>query len=387
MGWVRCTSNGLGVSLLNNYMIGYSNTQKTPRNIDANNYVTVTGDTITLHRNSSSYGLWVYTPLLKAGKEYTILFQSFSGSDGNFYCDYTTNISTDPVTTTRWGTASTNATQGVTITPSVDGYYGLMLWSGSTYDITITAPLLIDTSQILPVLEEGTYVATTHPISCGRTGATDFSVTIASFTTTTNGKVTISVTGLTDCGSNEGYIALLKNDVEQERGTLTTDVSTTIDFQPLTTSKDDTISIKFGWANNHTASFNGTYTCNSIGTAIPMFKVHSGKVNVRNGNIVADNDYCYTDFIDFNNGYQMFDLGETSSSDYIGIAWYRTDGTYGGDYWAASGRYRYVNNSSYYNNGIRKQRLTFRKAMLDKVILFDQTTNITYTVNPIKLVE
>ena len=229
-------------------------------------------------------------------------------------------------------------------------------------------------------------VDTTHPVSCARVGATDLSKEIASFTTTTNGNITISVTGLTDCGSNEAYVALLINGVEKERGTLTTDVSTTVNFQTISTIADETISLKFGWANNHTASFSGTYTCKSVGVPIPAIKVHSGKVNLATGAIVDDADYCYTDFIDFSNGYQLFDFGETAGA-YVGCCWYKEDGTYGGNYWSANARFRYVDNSSYYSNGVRKQRLTFRRVMLEKVIFFDNVTNKTYTFNPIKLEE
>lgn len=222
------------------------------------------------------------------------------------------------------------------------------------------------------------------PIQQASVGGTNYSVELLSRTISEASTIIICVTGLTDCGSNEAYISLLKNSTEVERFTLITDTSTTHNFAQMDVAIGDIISLKFGWVNNHTASFDGTYGFGVVATR-PTIGVYSGKINLTTGAIVSDSDYYYTDYIPFSNGYQMFDFGETASS-YVGCVWYKEDGTYGGDYWASNARYRYVNNSSYYSgSSIRKQRLTFRAVNLDRVILFDEVNKITYTFNPYKM--
>lgn len=148
MAWIRSRKKHEGgdgnvVSLSSNYMIGYSNTQKTPSPYDTDNYIVKNGNILTLKRNNADYGIWIYTPYLQRGKTYTLYFDDCSGGDGNLYCDYSTNISARPVITTRWGSVDLNSTKGVTIKPTVSGYYGLMLCSNNTNDIVINDPRLI----------------------------------------------------------------------------------------------------------------------------------------------------------------------------------------------------------------------------------------------------
>lgn len=122
------------------------------------------------------------------------------------------------------------------------------------------------------------------------------------------------------------------------------------------------------------------------GVTVQSVKIYSGRVVMNNGTIVADSDYCYTDFIPFSNGYQMISVGESNTS--AGSCWYKEDGTYGGNYWGASGLYMRVNNSPYYsNNNVRKQRITFKRSLLDKFLIFDEVLNVAYVVNYIKMEE
>lgn len=118
---------------------------------------------------------------------------------------------------------------------------------------------------------------------------------------------------------------------------------------------------------------------------VQTIKVYSGRINLNNGTIFADSDYCYTDFIPFSNGYQIFNVGEANSSS-VGCCWYKEDGTYGGNYWGSTGRYTIVNNGPYAST-VKKQRMTFRKIFLNELMLVDEVLNVAYTMNYIGIEE
>ena len=120
------------------------------------------------------------------------------------------------------------------------------------------------------------------------------------------------------------------------------------------------------------------------GEVIETINVYSGRIALNNGTIVADNDYCYTDFIPFSSGKQIINVGESNTS--AGSCWYKEDGTYGGNYWGATGRYMEVNNTSYAAT-VKKQRITFRKIYLDEVMIIDEVLNKAYGLNFVKIVE
>ena len=263
---------GVSHSLVNKSAVATSSTARYKDRVDANNYISVSGNTVTLTRNNASNWLSFYTDLLEAGKSYAFIFDSITNTDSNIYIGTVSDISANPYSVTRIRTESLGQnTVGWVVTPTVSGVYDFLLGDSNLNPIICVNPRLIALDEV-------------------------------------------------------------------------------------------------------------------AGTPVPTIKVHSGKVNLATGAIVDDADYCYTDFIDFSNGYQMFDFGETAGA-YVGCCWYKEDGTYGGNYWSANARFRYVDNSSYYSNGVRKQRLTFRRVMLEKVIFFDNVTNKTYTFNPIKLEE
>lgn len=119
----------------------------------------------------------------------------------------------------------------------------------------------------------------------------------------------------------------------------------------------------------------------SGGGSIPKLTLHSGKINLSNGNIESDSDYYYTDEFPCPNGYMYFDLGEISSSSYIGMGMYTEQGLIV-DYWSASGRFRNVNCSSYYQNrNVRKLRLSFHVDKLQYVTVVDVVNWVTYANN------
>ena len=134
------------ISLKNNYMIGDSDHTKYPSPIDANNYVEVSGNDVILHRNDAIYHLWCYTPLLQAGNLYTISFDSASNTNGYIYIEYATDITTNPVSTTRIAAVRATGISGYTFIAPANGYYGIIIWNDGNGDISMTNPRLIDYS-------------------------------------------------------------------------------------------------------------------------------------------------------------------------------------------------------------------------------------------------
>lgn len=126
---------------------------------------------------------------------------------------------------------------------------------------------------------------------------------------------------------------------------------------------------------------NGSKISNSLiigGVAEKFIAIHSGKIYLRDGTIVADNDYYYTDLFDAPNGKLIFDLGETAStSDYIGVEMCASDGS-NVNYWSASNRFREVNHAQYYSQA-PKLRLSFRATYLDDIFVSYEVGNKIYS--------
>lgn len=109
--------------------------------------------------------------------------------------------------------------------------------------------------------------------------------------------------------------------------------------------------------------------------------LHSGKVNLYDGTITADPDYCYSDPIPIPNGHMSFDLGYTASGSYNGFTLYKGDDSYY-DYYKPTVRYRYIDLSSEYQNGARYMILCFEVAYLNDVIFILPEDSKIYTGNP-----
>ena len=90
------------------------------------------------------------------------------------------------------------------------------------------------------------------------------------------------------------------------------------------------------------------------------------------GEIVADNDYLYTDFFDCPDGYAYFGVGESNTGNtYIGVEMCLEDETHV-NYWSADGTWRNINCAQYYRNyNVRKLRISIRKAVQGKVVFVD----------------
>ena len=116
-----------------------------------------------------------------------------------------------------------------------------------------------------------------------------------------------------------------------------------------------------------------------VSTNVP---VHSGKINLSTGEIVADEAYCYTDEFPCPNGSVMFDMGLTGSQTYAGAISYDENGVRKGSA-DASSRYRVVNLATVYSSGARTLRLSFPIAHIEDVILKDYVNEVTYTTNPV----
>lgn len=119
------------------------------------------------------------------------------------------------------------------------------------------------------------------------------------------------------------------------------------------------------------------YRCGGgSGETIPKLVLYSGKINLLNGNIEADNDYFYSDLFDAPNGYLRFDLGESIESSNVGVEMCTTDGSHI-DYWNASQRFRQVNHAQYYARA-PKIRVSFKASNLQKVVIIDEVTYDIY---------
>ena len=112
--------------------------------------------------------------------------------------------------------------------------------------------------------------------------------------------------------------------------------------------------------------------------------LHSGKINLSTGDIVADNSYYYSDYFDAPNGLLTFCLGEKSNSSNIGIEMCLTDGSHL-SYYNPSSIPRRVDTSTYYSQGLRKLRLSFKKMYLNDVYVVDEMNHIIYGFNLVNI--
>ena len=135
---------------------------------------------------------------------------------------------------------------------------------------------------------------------------------------------------------------------------------------------------------------NGTYNASSdsadgydvVNVTVDLtgsVNLHSGKIDLYDGSIVADPDYYYTDPIPIPNGHIMFDLGYIASGNYSGVTLYRSDNTYY-DYYKPTVRYRYLDLSSGYQAG-DYLILCFEAAYLTNAILVNEVDAKLYAGN------
>lgn len=119
------------------------------------------------------------------------------------------------------------------------------------------------------------------------------------------------------------------------------------------------------------------------GAPIQTLVLHSGKIDLNTGNIVADNNYYYSDYFDAPNGLMTFCLGEKSYSSNIGVEMCLTDGSHL-SYYTASSIPRRVDTSTDYSQGL-KLRLSFRKMHLNDVYVVDEMNHIVYGFNFVRI--
>ena len=280
-------------SLANSCYIGTSATNKVPSPIDANNYIAISGTTVTLKRNVYSYHLWVCTPvMLETGKTYAIVFDSITNSDGSFYVEKASDITTNPIVTTRFDTVghTSTVTNGIVIKPDTTAYYGIAIWKNNTSDIVVSNPLLIE------------------------------------------------------CNDEE-----------------------------ILVTKSITTNGTYNAENDNASGYSSVIVDVAGGITI---KLNSGKLNA-SGQVVADSNYYYTDEIEFPNGSMVFDFGATNVSN-TGVFMYKADSTFV-DYYSPSQRYRVVNATSFYTQGVRKMRLSISKTYLSSVFLLDYVNEKMYS--------
>lgn len=151
MAYIKCIEPGGGgggglipISLIDEAVwIATSATNRTKTPIDANNYIETSGNTATLHRNNSAYGLVVRLPDLQANHTYLFGFDSITNSDNSLYIGRVTSLSSTIMTDTRI-MATDNRNMALKITPSTSGDYSVMIWVGNTNDIVLVEPYIID---------------------------------------------------------------------------------------------------------------------------------------------------------------------------------------------------------------------------------------------------
>lgn len=113
----------------------------------------------------------------------------------------------------------------------------------------------------------------------------------------------------------------------------------------------------------------------AVSGGMQTISLHEGLLDINNGNITSDSNYYYSDEFDMPSGYVLFDFGAISYT--TGIALYNSDSTYYNGFSNHQSR-RYVSFSSYYQAG-RKARLSFAKANIQDVIVFDYSAHKVYT--------
>lgn len=107
-------------------------------------------------------------------------------------------------------------------------------------------------------------------------------------------------------------------------------------------------------------------------------KIHSGKINIRDGTIESDSTYYYTDAMPFSSDI-TFDMGLAQSGLYYdGIALYDSSGVWV-DFYAPTQRYRNIT----YSGNATTCRLSFRASNLHYIMLHDWINNIMYSTEEV----
>lgn len=122
------------------------------------------------------------------------------------------------------------------------------------------------------------------------------------------------------------------------------------------------------------------FRCGS-GSGIQNLKVYSGKVDKETGIITPDNNYCYSELFDAPNGNFIFDLGETSESQYVAVIMCSNSGERV-NHWNALTRFRIANHATYYSQA-PKLRLAFRAINIQKICVVDTVNSIVYGGNAV----
>lgn len=128
--------------------------------------------------------------------------------------------------------------------------------------------------------------------------------------------------------------------------------------------------------------FNGI-EYNSV-TQLEKVKFYSGKIQNTTGEVIADENFVYTDFMPMPNGTVIFDVGENGSNlPYECLTMYYADKTYGPSnwYWNPTQRYRSVDVSSYYAQGARFMRISFKVEYFNDLYIKDSVNNIIYSTS------
>lgn len=135
------------VKLIENLKLGYSNNIAKSNPLDANNYITVNDNVVTLKR-TGSWGLWLTIPIeLEVGKKYAFAYDSITNGDGKLYLDRAPNgiPETGDVSIIRADNIALDGRfKGIVISVSTTGYYGMQIWSGNTNDIVVNNPSITE---------------------------------------------------------------------------------------------------------------------------------------------------------------------------------------------------------------------------------------------------
>lgn len=139
----RCGGGRLPENLISNSVwIATSSDSRTKSPIDANNYIEVVGDIVTLHRNRSSNALVIKLPNLKQGKRYCFSWDSLTNTDNNLYIGYVTNETATTMSSNRVIT-TTSQYKGFFFANTFGNYsMDVLLYSDNINDISITNPIL-----------------------------------------------------------------------------------------------------------------------------------------------------------------------------------------------------------------------------------------------------
>ena len=109
------------------------------------------------------------------------------------------------------------------------------------------------------------------------------------------------------------------------------------------------------------------------GGGVRTFKLYKGKIKNNSGVISEDDDYYYTDFFPCSTSI-TFDIGTTGEQTYVGLTFYKEDGTYISWYNPLE-RYRHVKPEA----NAKKCRLSFLASKSEYPFVHDWVNHIIYT--------